>query len=153
MSGENFPSTINRGEKFDFIQKRTFSWLFPKEQYKNVEKPIRPYEECETVEEKEAYHDWISKEWNVYLAEIQLVRKEMKECLKDDSVLDPSRSCGFLMKHYLELVSETNLNKANEELLKGKRLVDERGYVYKYYEKKEGMEEVLAHHLKKNKNL
>jgi hypothetical protein len=142
---------INRGEKFDFIQKRTFSWLFPKQQYKNVEKPIRSFEECETDEEQEVYREWISKEWNVYLAEIQLVRKEMKECLKDDTVLDPSRSCGFLMRHYMELVSEPNLNKANEELFKGNRLVDERGYVYKYYEKKEGMEEVVNHFLKKNK--
>eukprot|EP01080_Neovahlkampfia_damariscottae_P005188 gene5188-8794_t len=129
---ENKYVETNLGEKFEPSEKHSFSFLYPSELRKNKNAPpCHPLINCSTPQSTALYHEWMSKEWEVYLSEIQLVRREMKQCLIDDKVVDATRGCGFLMRHYVELSSDKNLEKARNELYKtGKPLVDEKGFEF-----------------------
>jgi hypothetical protein len=49
----------------------------------------------------------------------------------------------MIVHQYMGLITEKNFTKARAELWKGRRLVDEKGFVYNYHETKEGLEERL----------
>ena len=79
----------NEDEKFEGSEKHSFSFMYPSELRKNKSSPVcHPLINCTTPQSRELYRQWMYKEWNVYLSEIQLVRKEMKECLVADKVVD-----------------------------------------------------------------
>lgn len=90
------------------------------------------------------FRDWMSKEWLVYQHEIVLVQEDIGRCREHtDRINMPAKSCGPLINHYFELLTEQNQTAAKRYLATGKPLVDEDGFVFKYGDTEEGQMALL----------
>lgn len=113
--------------------------------------PCTNYDECKSVEDWYEYKDWVSKEWAVYVQEINLFKEDVSSCLKTDKIKDAGRVCGPLLGHYMNLVSTKNLAEAKKYVKQGNRLVNDSGFVFNYVETEKGFEELLKEYYDKKK--
>ncbi|KAF0971668.1 hypothetical protein FDP41_009891 [Naegleria fowleri] len=79
--------------------------------------------ECASANQLMEFRQWVAREWAVYAAEVDLLRKDVEQCWYKHGV-DVIRHCEDKVKKYLHAVDEKTIREVRAKLMEGKRAVE-----------------------------